>query len=113
MGVLSALPIVAAGNVVAGRVERSVMFAESAVGAGSVVTGSLVLPKARVGRDCRLHNVIVDSGCEIPDGTVIGVDSIDDAVAYDVSAGGVVLVTAQRMQRRVGAGLSERALVAA
>jgi glucose-1-phosphate adenylyltransferase len=106
--------IVAAGSVVAGRVERSVLFAESAVGAGSAVTGSLVLPKARVGRDCRLQNVIVDSGCEIPDGSVIGFDAIDDAVAYDVSAGGVVLVTEQRMHGRGNrAALPERTLVAA
>jgi glucose-1-phosphate adenylyltransferase len=90
------------------------LFARSAVGAGSAVTGSLVLPDARVGRNCRLQNVIVDSGCEIPDGTVIGFDSVDDAVAYDVSAGGVVLVTEQRMQRRSQAPVSApRALVAA
>jgi len=106
--------IVGAGSVVAGRVERSVLFAESAVGAESFVAGSLVLPKARVGRNCRLQNTIVDSGCEVPDGTVIGFDSIDDAVAYDVTASGVVLVTAQRMRRnRNGAALPERDLVAA
>jgi glucose-1-phosphate adenylyltransferase len=106
--------IVASGSVVAGRVERSVLFAESSVGAGSAIAGSLVLPKARVGRNCRLRNVIVDSGCEIPDGSVIGFDSIDDAVAYDVSAGGVVLVTEQRMQsRRNGTARRERTPAAA
>jgi glucose-1-phosphate adenylyltransferase len=106
--------IVAPGSTVAGRVERSVLFADSVVGTGSVVTGSLVLPKARIGRDCRLHNAIVDSGCDIPDGTTIGFDSIDDAVGYDVSGGGVVLVTEQRIHKRAsGAAGRERRLVAA
>jgi glucose-1-phosphate adenylyltransferase len=97
--------IVAGGAAVAGEVEHSLLFAGTVVGKGSSVTGSLLLPNALVGENCRLRNVIVDSGCEIPDGTTIGEDSIDDAVAYDVSPGGIVLVTAQRLQRRGGDAL--------
>jgi glucose-1-phosphate adenylyltransferase len=89
--------IVAAGGVIAGRVERSVLFPECEIGHGSSVEGSLVLPAASIGRNCRLHNVIVDSGCEIPDGTVIGENPSEDATRYGVSAGGVVLVTARRL----------------
>ena len=89
--------IVAAGGVIAGRVERSVLFPECEIGHGSSVEGSLVLPTVSIGRNCRLRNVIVDSGCEIPDGTVIGENPGEDATRYDVSAGGVVLVTARRL----------------
>ncbi len=101
--------IVAPGCVVAGRVDHSVLFADAAVEQGSIVTGSLILPKARIGRDCRLTNVIVDSGCEIADGTVIGEDSIDDSVAYDVSTGGIVLVSAQRMNGQ-GGSVAQRSI---
>jgi glucose-1-phosphate adenylyltransferase len=102
--------IVSAGSLVEGSVNRSVLFAGCSVGRGSVVEGSVILPGARVGRHCRLKNAIVDSGCAIPDDTVIGQDSVDDAVAYDVSAGGVVLVTPQRTRRR--ATLPERRVAA-
>ena len=91
--------IVAGGGLIAGRVERSVLFPECVVGQGSTVEGSLVLPKATIGRNCRLRNVIVDAGCEIPDGTVIGYDPIEDAATYDVSDGGIALVTARRLSR--------------
>ena len=94
--------IVAAGSLIAGRVERSVLFPECEVGHGSTVEGSLVLPNACIGRNCRLRNVVVDGGCEIPDGTVIGEDPEEDAANYDVSAGGVVLVTAARVPRESG-----------
>ncbi len=89
--------IVAAGSLVAGQVERSVLFPECEIGHGSRVEGSLVLPNASIGRNCRLRNAIVDSGCEVPDGAVIGEDPNEDAATYDVSAGGVVLVTAKRL----------------
>jgi glucose-1-phosphate adenylyltransferase len=89
--------IVAAGAEVSGCVDRSVLFVETSIGAGSTIAASLVLPKARIGRNCRLRNVIVDSACEVPDGTVIGEDTVGDAVRYDVSAGGIVLVTQQRL----------------
>jgi glucose-1-phosphate adenylyltransferase len=97
--------IVAAGCMVSGRVERSVVFAECSIGEGSSVEGSLILPRAKVGRNCRLKNVIVDGGCTVPDGTVIGTDPVADSVAYDVSLNGIVLVTAQRLARGGGAGV--------
>jgi glucose-1-phosphate adenylyltransferase len=33
---------------------------------------AVVLPNARIGANCRLRRVIVDSGVEVPDGTVVG-----------------------------------------
>jgi glucose-1-phosphate adenylyltransferase len=82
-----------------------VVFAECSIGEGSSVEGSLILPRAKVGRNCRLKNVIVDGGCTVPDGTVIGTDPVADSVAYDVSLNGIVLVTAQRLARGGGAGV--------
>ena len=96
----AARSIVAAGSLIAGSVERSVLFPECEVGDGSTIEGSLVLPNAAIGRNCRLRNVVVDGGCEIPDGTVIGFDPRADAANYDVSPGGVVLVTATRVPRQ-------------
>jgi ADP-glucose pyrophosphorylase len=53
-------------------VRRSVLFSGASVAAGSEIAESIVLPNAAIGRGCRLRGVIVDSGCHIPDGSVIG-----------------------------------------
>jgi glucose-1-phosphate adenylyltransferase len=63
--------LIAAACVVSGAVQRSVLFPGASVGAGSLVEQSLVLPDAAIGKNCRLSGTIVDSDCEVPDGTII------------------------------------------
>jgi ADP-glucose pyrophosphorylase len=57
---------------ISGSVNRSVLFPGVAVATGSIVDSSVVLPGAQIGKNCRICGTIVDSGCRIPDGTVIG-----------------------------------------
>jgi glucose-1-phosphate adenylyltransferase len=65
--------LVAAGAVVHGAtVSHSVLSTNVVVGEGSAVEEAVVLPNARIGANCRLRRVIVDSGAEIPDGTIAG-----------------------------------------
>lgn len=85
-GGLATCSIVAPGSIVAGRVHRSVLFAGCAVAESSSIEGGLVLPGARIGRGCRMRNVIVDSGCSVPDGTVID---------GEAEPGGITLVSAE------------------
>jgi glucose-1-phosphate adenylyltransferase len=47
-------------------VVRSVLSSRVCVESGSVLEESVVLPGARVGRDCQLHRVIVDAGVTSP-----------------------------------------------
>lgn len=63
--------LIAADCAVSGTVQGSVLFPGSSVGAGSLVEQSVVLPGAAIGRNCRLSGTIVDSDCEVPDGTII------------------------------------------
>lgn len=74
-------------------VRNSVLFNNVAAGTGTVISDSLILPGARIGRDCRLNRVIVDQRCTIPDGTTIGVDPHLDAIRYHLSPGGITLVS--------------------
>lgn len=91
--------LVAGGCVVSGaEVRSSVLFVNARVERGSRVQNSLLLPGARVGRDCRLNKVILDEGCSLPDGTVIGEDRAHDRKHYHVSKGGVTLVTREMLQ---------------
>ena len=62
-----------------------------------MIEDSVVLPDVVVGRHCRLKKVVLDKGCIIPEGTVIGEDLELDAQRFEVSPDGVVLVTPEML----------------
>lgn len=86
--------LVAGGCIVSGAlVRRSVLFTGARVHSFSEVDEAVILPGADVGRRCRLRKVVIDEGCHLPAGTVIGVDPVTDARWFHRSPQGVVLVT--------------------
>jgi len=66
-----AAALIGPGCEIQGRVRRSVLFSGVTVGAGADVAESVVLPGATIGRGCRVHGVIVDGGCRMPDGMIV------------------------------------------
>ena len=56
-----------------------------------------MLPRVYIGKNCRIIHAIIDKGTRIPDNTVIGEDSTEDAKHFHVSGEGVVLVTPEMM----------------
>jgi glucose-1-phosphate adenylyltransferase len=70
------------------------------LGDNSLVKDSIILPKVSVGKNCRLTKVIVDKGCVIPDGTVIGENLEEDKKRFHVSPEGIVLVTMEMLGQR-------------
>ena len=91
--------IVSGGCIVAGaKIRNSVLFVNSRVEPGAVIEDSLLLPRVSVGRMCRIKKAVIDEGCAIPDGTVIGEDRERDARLFHVSPGGVTLVTAEMLR---------------
>lgn len=76
-----------------GLVRNSLLFSNVQVHSYSEINDSVILPEVIIGNHCRLRKVILDKGCRIPDGTVIGEDLELDAKRFHVSPGGVVLVT--------------------
>lgn len=87
--------IIGQGAVVAGDVVHSVVSAGCEIGAHSRIRDSVLLPGVRIGRNCSLDRVVVDSRCVIPDNTVLGRDLFDDAAdyAHHVSPHDILLVT--------------------
>lgn len=83
------------GSVIGGNIERSVLSANCRIGASSRIRDSVLLPNVRIGSNCSLERVVVDSDCVIPDGTVIGGDLFEESGPYrhEVSPQGIVLVT--------------------
>jgi glucose-1-phosphate adenylyltransferase len=53
----------------------------------------VLLPGARIGRECKLERVIVDTDCVVPDGAAVSGQA--PPPGCHVSPEGVVLVTAQ------------------
>jgi len=85
--------IVSGGCIISGALYRSLLFSKCRVHSYTTVNWSVLLPEVQVGRHARLTKVIVDHGCMIPDGMVIGEDPAEDARRFYRTDGGVVLVT--------------------
>jgi glucose-1-phosphate adenylyltransferase len=94
--------MVSGGCIISGRVFRSVLYSSVRVHSYAHVNWSVLLPDVQVGRHVRLNRVVVDRGCEIPDGMVIGEDAALDAVRFERSDSGVTLVTRDMLARAAG-----------
>jgi glucose-1-phosphate adenylyltransferase len=71
-GSLATQSLVAGGSVVAGRVERSIVFGGVTIEEGASVTDSIVFQDVRVGAGAKLDHVIVDKSVQIGEGAVLG-----------------------------------------
>jgi glucose-1-phosphate adenylyltransferase len=91
--------LVSGGSIISGSVLRSVLFSAVRVHSHASVEWSVLLPGVEVGRHVRLRRVVVDRGCTIPDGLVIGEDAQADAARFSRSDSGITLVTAEMLAR--------------
>jgi glucose-1-phosphate adenylyltransferase len=86
--------MVSGGCIISGAVVReSLLFSNVRVEERSTIQRSVILPNVEIGRNCLIKGAIVDEGCEVPDGTQIGVDRDADTRRFYVTEKGVVLVT--------------------
>ena len=90
--------MVSGGCIVSGAtVRRSLMFSNCRVNSYAQAREAVLLPEVEVGRHARLTRVVVDRGCHIREGLVIGEDPDLDAKRFHRSDGGVTLVTAEML----------------
>ncbi|KVH69811.1 glucose-1-phosphate adenylyltransferase [Burkholderia ubonensis] len=86
--------LVSGGCIVSGsHVSNSVLFSNVRVHSFCTIDQAVILPGTDIGVNCRLSKVVIDRGCHIPEGTVIGEDAEFDARRFHRTEGGVVLVT--------------------
>ncbi len=91
--------LVSGGCIVSGAlVRRSVLSTGVHLDSYSSVEDTVILPGAQVGQACRLHKVVIDEGCRVPDGMAIGFDAEADSQHFFRSPNGVVVVTNAMMQ---------------
>ena len=91
--------MVSGGCIISGHVNKSVLFPTVRVHSYAQVNWSVVLQRVNVGRGARLTRVVVDSGCNIPEGMVIGEDAHADAQRFVRSENGITLVTAEMLAK--------------
>ena len=90
--------MVSGGCIVSGgTVRRSLMFSNCRVNSYAQTREAVLLPEVEVGRHARLTKVVIDRGCRIREGLVIGEDPDLDATRFYRSDAGVTLVTAEML----------------
>lgn len=97
--------MIAGGCVISGGlVERSLLFPFSRVEEGAEIDECVILPEVRIGPRSRIRRAVIESGCEIPSGTVIGHNEADDRSRFEVSEGGITLVTPEMLGQEPSIG---------
>ena len=80
-----------------GYVNHSMLFQRVKVHSYVELRDAVVLPGTDIGRSCRLRRVIMERGCIIPPGTIIGEDPEEDTRRFHRTKNGVVLITPEML----------------
>jgi glucose-1-phosphate adenylyltransferase len=85
---------VSGGCIISGAtVKNSLLSSRVRVNSYARLDGAVVLPRCNIGRGARLTNVVVDSGCDIPEDFVVGEDPVADAARFERTDKGITLIT--------------------
>ena len=91
--------LVSGGCIVSGALVRhSVLFSNVLVRSYSQIEDTVVLPDVQINRHCRVSRAVIDRGCKLPEGLVIGEDAELDAKRFHRSENGIVLVTSRMLE---------------
>ena len=94
--------MVSGGCIISGSmIHHSLLFSNVCVESYSTVRDSVILPEVTIGENCKITKAIIDKGCNVPEGTVIGEDPEADAERFYVSPEGVVLVTPDMLGQKL------------
>jgi glucose-1-phosphate adenylyltransferase len=89
--------VITAGVIISGaEVLNSVLSQDVRVNSYSSVDSSIIFSHVNIGRHCRIRRAIIDRDVEIPEGTVIGYDPVEDKRRYFVTPSGLTIVTRDR-----------------
>ena len=98
--------MVSGGCLISGAtVKGSLLFSNVRVHSYAKITASVILPDVEIGRNARISKAIIDRGCTIEKGMVIGEDHEHDRQrGFRVTEKGVVLVTPDMLKQPVHVG---------
>ena len=100
--------IIPAGCIISGgRVNRSVLSPGVRINSYAEVSESVLMHGVDVGRYCRIRRAIIDKGVQVPPGMEIGYDPEEDRRRFQVTEGGITVVSKgmelERMREAVAA----------
>jgi glucose-1-phosphate adenylyltransferase len=94
--------MVSGGCIISGALlRRSLLFSDVKVNSYSRLVDTVVLPEVDIGRNSRITRAVIDKGCQIPEGTVVGEDLEEDARRFYVTDKGVVLITPEMLGQTI------------
>ena len=94
--------MVSGGCIMSGAtVRRSLLFSNVRVETHARVEDSVVLPDVEIRPRAVVRRAILDRGCRIEEGMVIGLDHDEDRKRFTVTEGGVTLVTPDMLGQKV------------
>jgi glucose-1-phosphate adenylyltransferase len=94
--------MVSGGSIVSGASLRgSLLFPYVRVDEGAALEEVVVLPNAHIGAGARIRRAVIETGCRIPPGMKIGYDPDFDGERFEISAGGVTLVTPEMLGQKI------------
>lgn len=92
--------LVSGGCIVCGSlVINSVLFSKVRIDSFCTIDSAVIMPGVTVGRGSRLRRCVIDRGCEIPPGMVVGENAEEDGRRFERSEGGIVLITPDMLKK--------------
>jgi glucose-1-phosphate adenylyltransferase len=92
--------LVSGGCIISGSlVLRSLLFSKCRVHSWCKVEDAVLLPEVELKQHARLTRVVVDRGCCIPEGLVVGEDPAEDVRRFYRTESGVTLITSDMLAR--------------
>jgi glucose-1-phosphate adenylyltransferase len=87
--------MVSGGCIISGsQIKRTLLFSNVRIHSFSSIEETVILPGVIINRHCKIRRTIIDRGCKIPEGSVIGFNAEQDrANGFRISTNGIVLVT--------------------
>jgi glucose-1-phosphate adenylyltransferase len=86
--------VITAGVIISGAsLSGCVVSQDVRVNSYSLVDSSIIFSHVNIGRHCRIRRAIIDRNVNIPEGTVIGYDPVEDKKHYFVTPSGLTIVT--------------------
>ena len=83
--------------VIQSNISKSLLFSNVMVEQNCDLQEVLALPGSSIGENCRLTRVVIDNGCKILPGSVIGENSEEDAKRFHITPEGIVFVSREML----------------
>ena len=92
--------LISSGCIVSGaHIRDSLLFTRSRIHSYAQLEEAVILPMADIGEHAHLRRVVVDRGCRIPPGLIVGEDPEEDDRRFHRTPGGVTLVSQAMLDR--------------